>query len=177
MAKDFDLDKVIRKIPDFPKPGILFYDITSILLDPEAFGYCIDKMIEQYAHRRIDAVAAIEARGFIFGAPFAERIKSPLILMRKKGKLPGKTRSRSFALEYGEDEIHVHTDDIVPGQNVLVVDDLIATGGTLKAACGLIEDAGARVAGIFGVVGLPFLPYQTILKDYPVTTLIQYNSE
>jgi len=177
VSAEFDLDKAIRKIPDFPKPGILFYDITGILTQPQAFNHCIERMIELYRDTAVTAVAAIEARGFVFASPFAARKNLPLILMRKKDKLPGATYSRSFALEYGEDTIEVHKADIRAGQSVLIVDDLIATGGTLKAACGLVEEAGAKVAGIFSVVGLPFLKYENILAGYPVQTLIQYQGE
>jgi len=177
MNHQFNLDAAIRKVPDFPKPGILFYDITSILADPEAFRFCLDSMIKTYADEQIDAVAAIESRGFIFAAPFADRLGIPLILIRKKGKLPGKTLSRKYQLEYGEAEIEVHPQDVPKGKRVLVVDDLIATGGTLRAATDLVVDAGAFVAGIFGVVGLPFLNYKDLLGTIPIKTLIEYDSE
>ena len=177
MASQFDLDSAIRKVPDFPKKGILFYDITSILADPPAFKYCIDAMIELYRTERIDAVAAIESRGFVFAAPFADRLGIPLILIRKKGKLPGETISRKYQLEYGEAEIEVHQADVPAGKQVLVVDDLIATGGTLKAATELVVAAGASVAGIFGVVGLPFLNYRSMLGGIPIKTLIEYHGE
>jgi len=177
MSDIFDLDAAIRKIPDFPKKGILFYDITSILAEPEAFRYCIDTMVSTYASERIDAVAAIESRGFVFAAPFADRLGIPLILIRKKGKLPGKTISRRYQLEYGEAEIEVHGDDVPKGKRVLVVDDLIATGGTLRAATELVVAAGASVAGIFGVVGLPFLNYRAMLGNIPIKTLIEYHGE
>ena len=171
------LDSAIRKIPDFPKPGILFYDITSILTNPEAFGFCIDRMKELYGGRSVDRIAAIEARGFLFAAPLARELEIPLVLIRKKGKLPGETRSRTFSLEYGEDEIQVHTSDLMKGEKILIIDDLIATGGTLKAAAGLIEEAGCSIEGIFGVIGLPFLNYSDILEGYEVETLINYMSE
>lgn len=177
MNKDFDLDAAIRKVPDFPKKGILFYDITSILARPEAFKYCIDSMIELYRNEQIDAVAAIESRGFVFAAPFADRLGIPFILIRKKGKLPGATISRSYQLEYGQAEIEVHEYDVPKGKRVLVVDDLIATGGTLKAATDLIAAAGATVAGLFGVVGLPFLNYRSMLGELPIKTLIEYHGE
>ncbi len=177
MSKNFNLDAAIRKVPDFPKKGILFYDITSILADPVAFRYCLDRMMELYADKAIDAVAAIESRGFVFAAPFADRLGIPLILIRKKGKLPGKTIAKKYQLEYGEAEIEVHGDDVPKGKRVLVVDDLIATGGTLKAATDLIVVAGAQVAGLFGVVGLPFLNYRAMLGNIPITTLIEYDSE
>ncbi|MCA1949911.1 adenine phosphoribosyltransferase [Gracilinema caldarium] len=177
MDTTFDLDAAIRKVPDFPKKGILFYDITSILANPKAFAYCLDAMEDLYRNESIDAVAAIESRGFVFAAPFADRLGIPLILIRKKGKLPGKTISKKYQLEYGEAEIEVHPDDVPVGKRVLVVDDLIATGGTLRAATDLIAAAGAEVAGLFGVVGLPFLNYRALLGSIPIKTLIEYHGE
>lgn len=177
MNKDFSLDSVIRRVPNFPKPGILFYDITGILVNPQAFSFCIDSMVKMYKNEKIDAVAAVESRGFVFAAPFAEKLGIPLILIRKKGKLPGNTFSCKYALEYGFAEIEVHKDDVKTGDKILVVDDLIATGGTLQAAQNVLEQGGASVAGFFGVVGLPFLNYEKILGDVPVKTLIEYHAE
>ena len=171
------LDKNIRRIPDFPKPGILFYDITSVLVNPEAFKYVIDQMVSIYKDKKIDAVAGVESRGFIFAAPFAEKMGIPLVLIRKKGKLPGDTYECSYSLEYGTATVEVHKADIKKGQNILVVDDLIATGGTLAAAKNLIEQGGAEVTDFFGVIGLPFLNYQKVLENCNVTTLINYDSE
>lgn len=171
------LDKNIRRIPDFPKPGILFYDITSVLVNPEAFKYVIDQMVSIYKDKKIDAVAGVESRGFIFAAPFAEKLGIPLVLIRKKGKLPGDTYECSYSLEYGTATVEVHKEDIKKGQNILVVDDLIATGGTLAAAKNLIEQGGAEVTDFFGVIGLPFLNYQKVLENCNVTTLINYDSE
>jgi adenine phosphoribosyltransferase len=177
MNNGFDLDGAIRKIKDFPKPGILFYDITSVLTNPAAFGYCLDKMEELYGNASCDAVAAIESRGFVFASPFALRKKLPLILIRKKGKLPGETYREEFTLEYGTDIIEAHKADIKAGSKVLVVDDLIATGGTLKAAAALLARGKATVAGIFAVIGLPFLHYDQVLKGLRVETLINYQGE
>ena len=173
----FNLDDFVRKVPDFPKKGILFYDITSILASPQAFMYCVDRMVEIYRDKDINAVAAIEARGFLFAAPFAIRMNIPLIPIRKKGKLPGVTLSKKYDLEYAQAEIEVHCADVPRGKRVLLTDDLIATGGTLNAARSLLVEGGAEVPEIFGVVGLPFLDYQKILEPTPVTTLIKYNSE
>ncbi|MDR2900729.1 MAG: adenine phosphoribosyltransferase [Treponema sp.] len=172
-----NLDDYIRKVPDFPKPGVLFYDITSIITIPKAFRYCIDSMVELYKDQQIDAVAAIEARGFLFAAPFADRLQIPLILIRKKGKLPGKTLSVAYSLEYANAEVEIQPDDVPKGGRVLLLDDLIATGGTLNAARELITQCGAVVPEIFGVVGLPFLNYAKSLGDIPVRTLIEYDSE
>ena len=177
MLEKFNLDKVIRKIPDFPKPGILFYDITSIMMDPKGFSWVINKMVDLYKGKKISAVAAVESRGFIFGAPLAERLKVPMILVRKSGKLPGDTIKQSYKLEYGEAEIEIHKVDIPQGENVLIVDDLLATGGTLKAAVDLLREGGALVTDVFSVIGLPFLNYDQNLKGLNITTLINYESE
>lgn len=172
-----DLDKSIRRVPDFPKPGILFYDITSILVNPDAFRFCINQMLEIYKNSNFDAVAAVESRGFIFAAPFAEKLGIPLILIRKKGKLPGETYQASYALEYGTATIEVHKADVKKGQKILVVDDLIATGGTLGASKNVLEQGGAVVTDFFGVIGLPALNYEKALAPCKVTTLINYDGE
>jgi adenine phosphoribosyltransferase len=177
MTEQFDLDAAIRKIKDFPKPGILFYDITSVLTNPQAFAFCLERMEQIYGNERLDAVAAIESRGFLFAAPFALRRKLPLILIRKKGKLPGETYREEFTLEYGTDIIEAHKADIKAGSKVLLVDDLIATGGTLKAAGALLGRGGASVAGVFAVIGLPFLKYDRVLSGMRVETLIEYHGE
>lgn len=174
---ELNLDDYIRKVPDFPKPGVLFYDITSIITVPKAFRYCIDSMVELYKDKQIDAIAAIEARGFLFAAPFADRLQIPLILIRKKGKLPGKTLSVKYSLEYAQAEVEIQPDDVPKGGRVLLLDDLIATGGTLNAARQLIIQSGGTVPEIFGVVGLPFLNYAAILGNIPIKTLIEYDSE
>ena len=171
------LDKTVRRVPDFPKPGILFYDITGVLVNPDALKFVIEQMVEKYKDQKIDAVAGVESRGFIFAAPLAEKLGIPLILIRKKGKLPGDTYECSYALEYGTATIEVHKDDIKKGQNVLIVDDLIATGGTLAATKNLIEQGGGEVTDFFGVIGLPDLNYQKVLAPCKVTTLINYKGE
>ena len=171
------LDKTVRRVPDFPKPGILFYDITGVLVNPDALKFVIEQMVEKYKDQKIDAVAGVESRGFIFAAPFAEKLGIPLILIRKKGKLPGNTYECSYALEYGTATVEVHKSDIKKGQNILVVDDLIATGGTLAAAKNLIEQGGAKVIDFFGVIGLPALNYEKVLAPCKVTTLINYDGE
>lgn len=177
MVKSYNLDAAIRKIPNFPEEGILFYDITSILTNPEAFRYCIDSIVAQYRDSGIDAVACIEARGFLFAAPVAEKLGLPIVLVRKKGKLPGKTLEKTFTLEYGTDTVQVHEADVRTGTNYLVIDDLIATGGTVKAAVELIEEVGAKVHEVCCIIGLPFLPYKELLAGYTVRTLIDYESE
>ena len=168
------LDQSIRRVPDFPTPGILFYDITGVLVKPEAFKYCLDEMTKLYENAEIDAVAGVESRGFVFAAPLAERLGVPLILIRKKGKLPGNTYGCKYALEYGTAEIEVHKADIKAGEKILVIDDLIATGGTLKAARNVIEQGGATVAEFFGIIGLPELNYKKVLEPTPFKTLIDF---
>ncbi|MCR4939556.1 MAG: adenine phosphoribosyltransferase [Treponemataceae bacterium] len=168
------LDQAIRRVPDFPTPGILFYDITGVLVKPEAFKFCLDEMAKIYEGSDIDAVAGVESRGFVFAAPLAERLGLPLILIRKKGKLPGNTYGCKYALEYGTAEIEVHKADIKAGEKILVIDDLIATGGTLKAARNVIEQGGASVAEFFGIVGLPELNYKSALEPTPVRTIIDF---
>jgi adenine phosphoribosyltransferase len=172
-----DLDKAIRKVPDFPKPGILFYDITSIFTNPEAFRYSVARMIEQYKSSTIDGVIAIESRGFLLGACYAEKTGVPLVLARKKGKLPGKTLRQSYDLEYGSATLEIHEADLTPGKQWLIIDDLIATGGTLRAVAAMVEQAGSNIAGIFAIIGLPFLNYQEKIGKYRPVTLIDYHGE
>ncbi|PIE97691.1 MAG: adenine phosphoribosyltransferase [Treponema sp.] len=175
--KDSIIDNAVRRVPDFPKPGILFYDVTGILEIPDAFRHCIDRMEELYKAEEIDLIAGLEARGFLFAAPLAERLGLPLALIRKKGKLPGETYSCSYALEYGIDEFEVLKSSIKPNQRVLLVDDLIATGGSLNASRKIFEQGGANVIGCFGVIGLPFLDYEKNLEGLEVKTLINYMHE
>jgi adenine phosphoribosyltransferase len=172
-----DLDKVIRKVPDFPKPGILFYDITSIFANPEAFRYVIDTMLKTYEKVKVDGVISIESRGFLLGSCYAYQKNVPLVLARKKGKLPGKTLSQSYLLEYGSATLEIHEADLVPGKRWLIIDDLIATGGTLEAVAMMIERVGAQVAGIFSIIGLPFLKYDEKIGRYNPKTLINYHGE
>ena len=172
-----DLDKAIRKVKDFPKPGILFYDITSIFTDPLAFRYVINQMLSIYLKEKIDGVIAIESRGFLIGSCFALERKLPLVLARKKGKLPGKTLQESYLLEYGQATLEIHIDDLMPDRRWLIIDDLIATGGTLEAVAKMVERQGSRVAGIFGIIGLPFLKYMEKIRKYNPRTLIDYEGE
>jgi len=173
----FDLDAVIRKVQDFPKPGVLFYDITSILANPDAFRFCIDQMLSLYGEAEFDAVAAIESRGFVFAAPFCYARNLPLLLVRKKGKLPGKTIACSYELEYGSAVLEMHIDDITAGARFLIIDDLIATGGTINATCEMLKRCGAIPARAFSVIGLPFLNYREKVKDVGIDTLIEYYEE
>ncbi len=169
-----DLTRYIRDIPDFPKPGILFKDITPLLAEPRAFQESVDRLAEHYHGRGLDAVAAAEARGFLFAAPLALRLGLPLIPLRKPGKLPYRTYSLKYELEYGQAELHMHTDGVSNGNQVLLVDDLLATGGTMWAACQLVEKAGGRVAGCAFLVELKFLGGRDRLSPHEVFSLIQY---
>jgi adenine phosphoribosyltransferase len=169
-----DLARYIRDIPDFPKPGILFKDITPLLACPEAFHAAIGRFVEHYQARQIDAVAAAEARGFLFAAPLALILKKPLVPLRKPGKLPHRTHKLQYDLEYGSAELHVHIDGFNEGANVLLVDDLLATGGTLAAACQLIERAGAKVASCAVLVELEFLKGRDKLAPHEVFALLRY---
>ena len=169
------LDSVIRKVPDFPKKGILFYDITSIMANPKAFKFCIEKLVERYKDVKVDAIAAIESRGFIFASPLAEKLGLPLVLIRKKGKLPGDVYQASYDLEYGRATIEVHKADVKDGEKFLDIDDLIATGGTFAAAKNLLAQAGAEVVEFAGIIGLPDLNFEKTLAPTPVYRLIDYH--
>lgn len=168
------LSKAIRDIPDFPKKGIIFKDITTLLQNAKTFKQTVDLLYKQYKGKKIDYVACIEARGFVFGAALAYRLNAGLVLVRKKGKLPAKTHSVTYALEYGKDTLEMHQDAIKPKARVLLVDDLLATGGTVEAVCKLLKKARARIVGIGFVVELLFLKGRKRLRNYPVTSLIKY---
>jgi adenine phosphoribosyltransferase len=168
-----DLAQYIRDIPDFPKPGIIFKDITPLLAEPRAFQEAIDQFGAHYRGRPIDAVAAAEARGFLFAAPLALLLQKPLIPLRKPGKLPYRTYALKYELEYGSAELQVHIDGVNPGAHVLLVDDLLATGGTMQAGSQLIEKAGGKVAGFAFLVELMFLKGRDKLKPYEIFSLIQ----
>ncbi len=168
-----DLTRYIRDIPDFPKPGILFKDITPLLAVPEAFRFVIEAFAKEFGGR-VDAIAAAEARGFLFAAPLALQLDKPLIPLRKPGKLPYKSHRVQYDLEYGSAELQVHIDAIHPGSRVLLLDDLLATGGTLEAAVKLIDKAGGTVAGIGCLVELNFLHGRDRLKPHEVFSLLQY---
>ncbi len=169
-----DLAQYIRNIPDFPKPGIQFKDITPLLADPAAFGEAIRRMVEHFEPQPLDAIAAAEARGFLLAAPLAYLMQKPLVPLRKPGKLPYLTHKYQYDLEYGQAELHVHIDGFRPGARVLLVDDLLATGGTLEAGCRLVEQAKATVAAIGILVELTFLKGREKLQPYEVFSLIRY---
>jgi adenine phosphoribosyltransferase len=171
------LKRYIRSVPDFPKPGINFYDITTLLQDPAGFTLALEAMEEFARSKQADKILAVESRGFLFGAALADRLEAGLALARKKGKLPYKTVSVEYALEYGKDSLEVHEDAVVKGERVLIVDDLIATGGTLQAVCKMVEQLSAEVVGISAVIDLSFLPWREKLADYDVNCLVSYDSE
>ena len=169
-----DLRSKIREIPDFPKPGILFYDITTLLKDPAAYKESIDLMLEPYAGEQIDVVVGMESRGFNFSAPMAYQIDAGLVPVRKLGKLPAETISVEYALEYGSNTLEIHRDAIAPGQKVLIVDDLLATGGTVKGTIELVERLKGEVIGLAFLVELEFLNGRDRLDGRRVTSVIQY---
>ena len=173
-TKGIDLKRYIRSIPDWPKKGILFRDITPLLADPKALAAAIDALCAGFTETGIEYVAAVEARGFIFGAAVAEKLGAGFVPIRKKGKLPSKTESISYDLEYGIDTLEVHLDAIKSKAKVLMVDDLLATGGTMAAACKLIETIGGQVAGIVFLVELANLRGREKIADYKVKSIISY---
>lgn len=169
-----DLREWIRDIPDFPKPGILFKDITPLLGDPAAFRAAIDALAERFKDAGVDTIAAAEARGFIFGAPLALALDAGFVPIRKPGKLPYASVAVEYALEYGTDRLEVHTDALTPGRRVLLLDDVLATGGTMAACCELVRQTGAELLGCAFVLELSVLNGRDKLKPYDVTSLITY---
>ena len=169
-----DLRAKIREVPDFPKPGILFYDITTLLKDAAAFRESIDLLSAPFRDRQIDVVVGIESRGFIFSAPMALGLNAGFVPVRKLGKLPAETLSVEYALEYGTNTLEIHRDAITPGQQVLVVDDLLATGGTVNGTIELVRRLGGEVAGLAFLVELTFLKGRDRLRGHEVHAVISY---
>ncbi|MBA7510197.1 Adenine phosphoribosyltransferase [subsurface metagenome] len=172
-----DLKQKIRNIPDFPKKGVVFRDITTLVGDVEAFKYSVDRMVEYWRGKKIDAVLGAEARGFIFGGVIAYKLGVGFIPVRKPGKLPYRTCQVSYDLEYGKNILQIHIDAIKKGDKILIVDDLVATGGTAKAKAELVEKMGGEVVGFCFLIELEFLNPRKILKDYDIFSLIKYESE
>jgi adenine phosphoribosyltransferase len=173
----FDFDKHIRSIPNFPKKGIVFRDITTLLKNPEAFRASVDILCEHFNDSGVNVIVGPESRGFIFGAAMAYKMGVSFVPVRKPGKLPAETESESYELEYGTDTIEIHKDAIKPGSKVLMVDDLLATGGTMEAACRLVEKLGGEVVGVGFLIELSFLKGREKLGKYPIYTLVDYTSE
>lgn len=171
-----NLKKLIREVPDFPKPGINFYDITTLLQDPEGLESTIDAMTEQCRGMEIDTVIGIESRGFIFAAPLAYQLGAGFVPVRKPKKLPSEKVSVSYDLEYGQDTLEMHKDAVGEGHKVLIVDDLLATGGTAKAVVELVEGLGGKVVGLHFLVELSFLNGRSKFNGYAVKSLVQYDS-
>ena len=169
-----DLQQYIRDIPDFPKPGILFRDITPLLAYPPAFQETIRRLADHYRDRQVDTIVAAEARGFIFAAPLALELNTGFVPVRKPGKLPFNTHAFHYELEYGTDTLEMHVDALLSGQNVLLVDDLLATGGTMKACCRLVENVGATIVGCAFVIELVDLGGAKAIGQYDVFSLVQY---
>ena len=169
------LKPLVRTVPDFPKPGILFYDITTLLKDPTGFALLIDAFAAYYIGKEIDLVLAIEARGFIFGPALAYRLNAGFVPVRKPKKLPGPTAKVSYDLEYGTDSLEIHLDAIEPGQRVIIVDDLLATGGTMEATVQLVRRMGGEIAGLGFAIELDFLMGRAKFSEYDVLSLLHYN--
>ncbi len=169
------LGNTIRSFQDFPKKGILFRDISPILRDPEVMRYVIDQFYDHFRNKKIDLIAGIESRGFIFACPLGIKFNKGIIMIRKQGKLPGKTVSLAYSIEYGSATMEIQQDSIGKGQNVLIADDLLATGGTARASAELIERLGGKVVGFAFVMELASLKGRTLIKDYEVHSLVTYD--
>jgi adenine phosphoribosyltransferase len=169
-----DLKSLIRDVPDFPKPGIVFKDITTLLNHAEGLRYCIDAMAEKVADLKADYIVGMESRGFIFGTPLAYKLGLGFVPVRKPGKLPSEIHSVEYALEYGSDRLEIHQDAFHPGSRVLVIDDLIATGGTAAATAQLIEQTGSSLVGFGFIIELSFLAGRKNLPNVPIVSLIEY---
>jgi adenine phosphoribosyltransferase len=169
------LKKLIRTVPDFPKPGILFYDITTLLKDKAGFAQLIDALAQHYIDQKVDLVLGIEARGFIFGPALAYRLNAGFVPVRKPKKLPAPTARVTYDLEYGTDSLEIHLDAIQPGQRVVLVDDLLATGGTMQATIQLVKQLGGEIAGLAFAVELDFLKGRAKFPEYDVFSLLHYD--
>ncbi len=169
-----ELKKYIREVPDYPKPGILFYDITTLLKDPTGLKMLLDAFGDLYEGRKVDHIVGIESRGFLFATHLAWRLGTGCVPVRKPGKLPAEVITQSYDLEYGSDQLEIHRDAIAPGENVLIVDDLIATGGTARATVDLVEKCGGNVVGLGFAIELTFLPGREKLAGYEVDALMKY---
>jgi adenine phosphoribosyltransferase len=172
-----DLKNVIRNVPDFPKKGIVFRDITTLIANKDAFKFVVDEFVKRYSKKNIDYIVSIESRGFIFGAALAYLLKCGLIPVRKKGKLPYKTHQATYELEYGTDTLEIHEDAFQKGKNILIIDDLLATGGTVSAVIDLVKKLGGNLIETAFVIELEFLNPRSKLKDVPIFSLVKYDKE
>ena len=177
MVTATELTDEIRSVPDFPKKGIVFRDITTLLKNKAAFAASVDSMYEHYRGRQIDKVVSIESRGYILGAPLAYKLGAGFVPIRKPGKLPAATLRQEYALEYGTDAIEIHRDAISQGEKILLHDDLLATGGTIAAACKLVEKLGGKIEGLSFLIELSFLNARKLLSQYDIFSVIHYDSE
>jgi adenine phosphoribosyltransferase len=168
------LRDLIRDVPGFPKPGIVFKDITPLLQDPAGLSLAVEYLTQPFRHAHVDVVAGAESRGFIFGTAVARNLSAGFVPIRKPGRLPGRTRSEAYSLEYGTDKLDIHEDAIRPGDQVLMVDDLLATGGTMAACCRLVETLGGRIVGIAFLIELTSLGGRGKLGDYPIHSILTY---
>lgn len=171
------LRELIRDVPDFPKPGIVFKDITPLLAHPAGLSLAVEYLTQPFRHVRVDLVAGAESRGFIFGTAVARNLSAGFVPIRKPGRLPAETHSEEYALEYGTDRVEIHRDGVQPGDRVLLVDDLLATGGTMAACCKLVASLGGQIVGVAVLIELAFLNGRALLRDYPVHSIITYDSE
>lgn len=182
-ANEFDhagitnLRELIRDVPNFPKPGIIFKDITPLLRHPGGLSLAVEYLTQPFRHQHIDVVAGAESRGFIFGTAVARNLSAGFVPIRKPGRLPSRTRSQEYDLEYGTDKLEIHDDAVRPGDRVLMVDDLLATGGTMAACCKLVESLGASIIGIAFLIELPSLQGRRKLVKYPVHSILRYTGE
>jgi adenine phosphoribosyltransferase len=174
VTQDFDLKRYIRDVPDFPQTGVLFRDITPLLSDPRAFSYAVDALTSPFLNGGLDAIVGIESRGFLFGAPLAYRLHIPFVPVRKSGKLPARVMSIEYALEYGTSQLDIHADALQPGQRVAIVDDVLATGGTARAAAELVERLQGRVEALLFLIELGFLNGRERLEGYEIHSLVRY---
>lgn len=172
-----DLKASIREIRDFPKKGIVFRDITTLLRDKHSFKISVDMIYDHYRGARIDKVVSVESRGFIFGSALAYRLGAGFVPVRKPKKLPASTIFEEYELEYGKDRLEIHTDSVAKAEKVLIVDDLLATGGTVRAACNLVERLGGEIIGLAFLIELAFLNGRSKISRYPILSLIRYDSE
>ncbi len=170
------LRELIRDVPDFPKPGVVFKDITPLLAHPAGLSLAVEYMTQPFRHMQVDLVAGAESRGFIFGTAIAQNLSAGFVPIRKPGKLPHQTHSEEYALEYGTDRVEVHRDAIEPGDKVLLVDDVLATGGTMNACCRLVRAAGGNIVGVAVLLELAFLNGRSQLHEYPVHSILRYDS-